>query len=101
MLFEFTVLSFFAYFLWIRNRKREYLHNNKARYGDVYEIADYFQAIINQYFPMARNNIYATIFKYHELSVIQKMGVKVFAWMCYLKKLNSFTRLVYGIFSKY
>lgn len=101
-LFEFTVLSFFTYFLLVRNRKREYLSNdNTKQYGDVYDIADCFQSIVNKHFPLARKNKYATIFKYHELSLVQKIGVKVFAWICYVKKLNKFTKLFYGIASKF
>jgi len=100
-LFEFTVLSFFTYFLLVRNRKREYLHNaNGTRYGDVYDIADYFQTLVNNYFPKARKNKYASFFRYHELAVSQRMGVKVFSWICYVKKIKGFIKFFYAIVKK-
>lgn len=98
-LFEFTVLSFFTYFLLVRNRKREYLGNiagNKiVKIKNVLQIADFFQDTVNCFFPNARKNKYAVIGKYKEFGIAQRMGVKVFAWLCYLKKARNFTKIFY------
>ena len=96
-LFEFTTVSLFAYLLFIRIRKREYLSNTdrKSNIDNAIMIAESFQKITNEYFPYARKNKYAVFFKFEELSFLQKMAVKVFSWMCYLKKLKEFTKIIY------
>ncbi len=98
-LFEFTVISFFTYFLLVRNRKREYLSNVRKRKNDgALEMAKYFENMINTYFPEAIHNRYASAFKYRELMLKQKIGVKVFAIMCHKKKLVKFTKAFYYVF---
>lgn len=95
-LFEFTVISFFTYFLLVRNRKREYLDNKEKRKNrDVIEIADFFENIVNTYFPNARNNPYTAVFKYKELEWKQRLGVKTFAIICQWRKLTGFTGMFY------
>lgn len=98
-LFEFTVLSFFTYILLVRNRKREYLDNQgkKSNINNACQLAEYFQKITNYYFPEARKNKYTSIFKYKELSIVQRMGVKVFSIMCHYNKLVPFTRFFYKL----
>lgn len=95
-LFEFTVISFFTYFLLVRNRKREYLENKEKRKNqNVIEIADFFENIINTYFLNARNNPYTAVFKYKELEWKQRLGVKIFVIVCQWRKLTGFTRMFY------
>lgn len=98
-LFEFTVISFFTYFLLIRNRKREYLSNcsQKNERNNAEEIAEYFQGIIREYFPEARKNRFASLWKYKELPFSQRAGVKAFAWLCYFKQAVNFTKFFYRI----
>ncbi len=99
-LFEFTVLSFFTYFLFVRLRKREYLKNGekKAVNSEIANIALIFQNIVNQHFPNAFKNKYASAtIKYRELSIIQRIGVKVFAIVCRTKKIKPFVKVVYTI----
>lgn len=98
-LFEFTVLSFLTYLLLVRIRKREYLSNvdRKSNVENAIVIAHSFQKITNTYFPNARRNKYATAFQFKELPLSQKLGVKVFSWMCYFRKLEIFTKVFYKL----
>lgn len=98
-LFEFTVLSFFTYLLFVRIRKREYLGNEdrKSNVKNAITIAQVFQEIANTYFPNARKNKYETVLRYNELPLLQKLGVRVFSIMCYLGKLEDFTRIFYKL----
>lgn len=98
-LFEFTVLSFLAYLLLVRIRKREYLSNvdRKSNIENTVGIASAFQKITNTYFPHARRNKYALMFRFNELPLSQKLGVKVFSWMCYWRKLEFFTSVFYKL----
>lgn len=98
-LFEFTVLSFLAYLLLVRIRKREYLSNvdRKSNIENAVGIASAFQKITNTYFPHARRNKYALMFRFNELPLSQKLGVKVFSWMCYWRKLEFFTSVFYKL----
>lgn len=98
-LFEFTVLSFFTYLLLIRIRKREYLSNadRESNIENAVAIARVFQKIANTYFPHAMRNKYAVLSRYHDISISQKLGVKVFSIMCYCGKLEDFTRIFYKL----
>ena len=98
-LFEFTVLSLFAYLLLIRIRKREYLNNadRKSNVKNAVIIARDFQKITNTYFPYAKRNKYSKLFRYNELPLLQKLGVRVFSIMCYWGRLEGFTRVFYKL----
>lgn len=98
-LFEFTVLSFFTYLLFVRIRKREYLSNEDrdSNIENAIVIAKSFQRITKTYFPCARRNKYTTLFLYNELPLSQKLGVKVFSIMCHWGKLERFTRIFYKL----
>ena len=97
-LFEFTVLSFFAYFLFVRIRKREYLGKTREKLKDnrkdILIIAMTFEKIVNKYFPCAVKNKYAKLFQYKELSLQQRVGVNVFAILCKYKLLMPFAKLI-------
>lgn len=100
-LFEFTVLSFFTYFLLVRNRKREYLTNgdeSSEASQEILKIARCFQEIVNQYFPNAGKNKYSSIVRYQELSILQRLGARVFAKCCRRNRVESLTRFVYTVF---
>ena len=96
-LFEFTVLSFLTYLLFVRIRKREYLSNTdrQSNIDNAIIIARVFEQMTNKYFPYARKNRYMNFLNYKELPLSQKLGVKVFSWVCYWNKLDRFTKLFY------
>lgn len=97
-LFEFTVLSFFTYFLFVRNRKREYLGNtgqNIEKNGKgILTIATEFEKMVNKYFPCAIKNKYASLFQYKELPLQQRIGVKAFTILCRYRLLIPFAKLI-------
>lgn len=98
-LFEFTVLSFFTYLLLVRIRKREYLSNvdRESNIENAIVIARAFQKIANTYFPHAVRNKYMALSRYHEISISQKLGVRLFSTMCHFGKLEGFTKIFYKI----
>lgn len=98
-LFEFTFLSFLAYLLFVRIRKREYL-SNKDRESNIRNavvIARSFQKITNTYFFSATKNKYTRLFPLNELPLTQKLGTRVFLRMCIWNKLESFTKILYRL----
>lgn len=98
-LFEFTVLSLFAYLLLVRIRKREYLSNvdRESNIENAIMVARSFQKTVNTYFPNAGRNKYIALFRFTELPLIQKLGVRVFWRMCYWKRLDTFTKAFYKL----
>lgn len=96
-LFEFTVLSFFTYFLFVRNKKKEYLteSDKNSDIKTVLEISRRFQRLVCEYFPKCAKNRYSKLFKYKELVFVQRVGVKVFAILCKLNLLELFVRFYY------
>ena len=102
-LFEFTVLSFFAYLLFVRMRKREYLSNadRESNVENAMMAADYLSQITTTNFPYAKKNKYVSLFRFKELSIIQKLGVKVYLWStCYRGILKGFVNIFYGFRGK-
>lgn len=98
-LFEFTVLSFFTYFLFVRNKKKEYLtaSDKNSDIATVMEICNHFQRMVCEYFPKCHKNKYARLFGGGDLVFVQRIGVKVFTYLCKLNMLKFFTRIFYKI----
>lgn len=98
-LFEFTVLSFFTYFLFVRNKKKEYLtaSDKNSDIVTVMQICEHFQRFVQEYFPKCYKNKYARIFKGGDLVFVQRIGVKVFAYLCKFNLLKTFTMIFYKI----
>ncbi|MCR5617600.1 MAG: glycosyltransferase family 2 protein [Clostridiales bacterium] len=97
-LFDFTVISFFTYFLMVRNKKREYLPNEKKNSIDnALEISDRFEKMTNVFFDKFRQNRYIRLFRNSELPLKQKLGVRVFYSFASKNKLRNFVRLFYKV----
>ena len=98
-LFDFTMLSFFTYFLLVRNRKREYLSNEhrKNSFENAYLIAEQFESMINSYFTGFNKNPYTNVFKNKELMFKQKLGTRVFYSFAKKNKLKSLVKMVYSL----
>lgn len=98
-LFEFTVMSFFTYFIFVRNKKKEYLstNNRKSDMDVVLHVCDDFQEIVKKNFLKYTKNKYCSVFKNNELQLSQKIGTKVFAWLIKTNMLKAFTRIYYRI----
>ena len=98
-LFDFTMLSFFTYFLMVRNRKREYLSddNRREEMENTYLIAERFEGLVQKYFPDSRRNRYLSLFKYRDLPLMQKAGTRVFVRYCLKGKLKKLVKVVYSL----
>ena len=98
-LFDFTVMSFLTYFIFIRNKKKEYLatRNRKSDTEVVLKVCDYSSKIVNKYFKDYLKNEYCKILKNNNLLFKQKLGVKIFCFLIKTKMLNVFTTFYYKI----
>lgn len=96
-LFDFTMLSFFTYFLIIRNRKREYLPNEdrKNSMDNAYAISDKFEEMTCTYFTEFKKNKYVKIFGSYGLPLKQKLGVRVFYHYASRHKLRKLVKMLY------
>ncbi len=97
-LFEYTTLSFFTYFLFKANKQHYYfdINGRKSSNEVVYEICDYVERIIKQYFTDAYKNPYVKIFGNYGVSVTQSIGVFFFLKLVRWNKLKKFIKIYYG-----
>lgn len=96
--FEYTVLSFFTYFIFQANRKHMYLKKGRERKSDcnvVLEFCDFTQKILHTYMPNYYKNKNIGIFKNRELQLTQRCGVWLYVKLCRLGMLKTFTKIYY------
>lgn len=96
-IFEYTVLSFFTYFIFQANKKHMYL-NIEDRKSDILVIAhlcDYVVSLLNRYFPKYWKNKYIGIFKGQGLEWKQRVGVWTFVNLARMNLLKKFALLYY------
>lgn len=96
-IFEFTVLSFFTYFIFQANKKHMYL-NFKDRKSDIeviMHLCTFVQGILDRYFPKYWKNKYIGIFKNYELPLSQRCGVWLFIKLCKIHLLKLFASIYY------
>lgn len=99
-IFEYTVLSFFTYFIFQANKKHVYLKKGKERKSDldvVLKFCDFTKRIIETYMPEYYKNSNINILKNRELQLSQRCGVWVYVRLLRLHILNNFTKLYYKI----
>lgn len=96
-IFEFTVLSFFTYFIFQANKKHVYakVKNRKSNIKVVMEICTYASRIINTYFPHYWKNKHIGITKNRDLEFFQRAGVQAFVFLNKTHLLKFFTRIYY------
>lgn len=96
--FEYTVLSFFTYFIFQANKKHMYIAKSKERKSDtktVLEFCDFTVRVLETYMPTYRKNPYVSLFKNRELQLLQRVGVWGYVHLCKYKMLRPFTSLYY------
>lgn len=95
--FEFTVLSFFTYFIFQANKKHMYLsiEDRKSDIQVIMHLCDYVQEVLNKYFPQYWKNEYIGIFKNPELQISQRVGVWLFVLLTRIHCLKMFTKFYY------
>lgn len=98
--FEYTVLSFFTYFIFQANKKHMYLKKGIERKSDcevVLKFCDFTKRILNTYMPDYYKNSNIRLFKNKDLQLSQRCGVWVYSKLCRWNLLNVFTKLYYKI----
>lgn len=97
--FEFVVLSFLTYFLFMANRKHIYasgrIRGRKSSPKLLHEICKYICRVVPQYFPKYYKNPHVGVFKHRYLHINQRLGVKLFTILIRTKLLWPFTRIFY------
>ena len=95
--FEFTVLSFFTYFIFQANKKHMYLsvEDRKSDLNIVLKLCDFTQKILKMYFPNYWANKYIGLFRCPELQLSQRCGVWIYSKLCRYNILKIFTRIYY------
>lgn len=96
-IFEYTVLSFFTYFIFQANKKHVYakVKNRKSDIKVVMNICTYVQKILKKYFPQYWKNKHIGISKNRDLQISQRLGVQVFVFLNRIHLLKCFVRLYY------
>lgn len=96
-IFEFTVLSFFTYFIFQANKKHMYLNfeDRKSDINVIQNLCVYVEDILKKYFPQYWKNKHLGIFKERELQFTQRCGVWLFVKLCRIHLLKLFARIYY------
>lgn len=97
--FEFTVLSFFTYFIFQANKKHVYakVKNRKSDIRVVMHICTYVQRILKTYFPRYWKNPHIGLLKNKDLQLSQRLGVQLFVILNRMHLLKFFVRIYYLI----
>ncbi len=99
--FEFTVLSFLTYFIFLGNREHMQAALHKYRgckydYKLVNELCDYAQRIVPENLPEYHRNKYVGIFRQRELQLRHRAGVWLFVRLLRTHTLKAFARVYYS-----
>lgn len=98
--FEYTVLSFFTYFIFQANKKHMYLDIND-RQSDIEvikKICSFTEDILEKYFPGFWKNKFIRLCRYRELQFSQRAGVFIYCILAHLGMLEKFAVLYYRLF---
>lgn len=97
--FEFVVLSFMTYFIFMANRKHIYasgrIKGRKSSPELLKKICLYTQELIPKYFPRYYANPHVGIGKHKYLTLMQRAGVQLFTILVRTHLLWPFTRIFY------
>lgn len=96
-LFEYTVFSFFTYFLF-KASKQHYYFDIDGRKSDkkvVFEICDYVTMIIHNFFPNYKKNSYVKSMKGNGISNVQRVSVFFFIKLIESSRLKDFVKIYY------
>lgn len=98
-IFEFTVLSFFTYFIFQANKKHMYLsiEDRKSDIIVIMHLCDYVIKLLNKYFPKYWKNKHIGVFKNRELQLSQRGGVFIFVNLCRFNCLKIFAKIYYRL----
>ncbi len=97
--FEFTVLSFFTYFIFQANKKHMYakVKNRKSDITVVMNLCTYVQRLLRVYLPNYWKNPHIGILKNRDLQFSQRLGVQLFVLLNKMHLLRPFVYIYYLI----
>ena len=96
-LFEYTVFSFFTYFLFKANKQHYYfdIEGRKSDQTVVYKICDYMKDVVIDLFPDYKRNCYVKRIRGSGISGIQRISVFFFIKLIEYNKLKWFVKKYY------
>ena len=97
--FEYTLMSFFTYFILEANRKHRYykLSDRKSDAGVLKELCDYARRILECYCPSYIYNPYLSVYRKNDIEIKQKIAVAVFMRMIHWKCAKFFVKVFYKL----
>lgn len=99
-IFEYTILSFFTYFVFQALKTHSYMkseHSRRSSMDTVYEFCDYAQRILKKYFPEYYKNPHLGLLKKEDLPKVQRVGTKAFVILCRTRLLKAFVKVYYSL----
>ncbi len=95
--FEYTILSFFTYFIFKANKQHMYLdlEGRKSNQEVINHLCEFVLSNLKKYFPGYWKNPYLGIFKNPELQLTQRVGAVIFVFLCRTNLLKKFAKLYY------
>lgn len=98
-IFEYTLMSFFTYFILEANRKHRYfkLSNRKSDTSVLEELCDYAGRVLKCYCPTYIRNPYLSVFRKNDITLKQKVAVAVFMRMIHWNMAKGFVKLFYKL----
>lgn len=97
--FEYTLMSFFTYFILEANRKHRYyrLADRKSDTWLIDALCDYAHEILESYCPSYTHNPYLSLWGKSDISAKQKLAVAVFMRMIHWDCAKGFVRIFYKL----
>lgn len=97
--FEYTLMSFFTYFILEANRKHRYykLSGRKSDIRMLEELCDYARRILESYCPAYMHNPYLSLIKKNDIEKKQKLAVAVFMRMIHWNCAKEFVKVFYRL----
>lgn len=96
---EYTVMSFFTYFIFEANKKHRFYKcvDRKSDMKVVYRLCDFAEHILQSYFMNYHKNPYLSIVRKNDIGIKQKAGVKLFVLLLRMGMLKPAVRFFYKI----
>ncbi len=97
--FEYTIMSFFTYFILEANRKHRYfkLADRKSDTQVLEELCDFAERILKQYCPSYMHNPYLSVCRKNDIGIKQKLAVAVFMRMMHWNCAKAFVKIFYKV----
>ena len=96
--FEYTVMSFFTYFIFKANKSHSYLAQGKQRKSEcsvVLEFCDFSLNMLNKYMPQYYKNKHLSLWKNRDLQFKQRVGTWGYSVMSRMKLLKVIVKVYY------